>query len=125
MSETFVYDNLVAGNQRPLVNRSATIRVYEAFSRGTLLGRLTATGKWQVIAAAGVATCNDFGVATEAVDTTDGVEAVTSVYVEGEFNEDMVIYSYSNVASDWRELLTPHGIYLRTTVHTDGTDAAV
>jgi hypothetical protein len=66
----------------------------EAFSRGALLGRLTATGKWQVIDEDNVATCNDFGIAVEAVDSTAG-EVNTTVYVEGEFNENGVIFSYA------------------------------
>jgi hypothetical protein len=119
MSETFSYENLIAGCQKDIVQRPATIRMGEAFSRGALLGRLTATGKWQVIDEDNVATCNDFGIAVEAVDTTAG-EVNTTVYVEGEFNENAVIFAYSDTADDWRELLTPHGIYLRKAVNTAG-----
>jgi len=115
MSESMTYENLIAGTQKDLVTRPATIRMGEAFSRGTLLGRLTATGKWQVIDEDGVATCNDFGIAAEAVDATAG-DVVSVVFVEGEFSESAVILSYSDTADDWRELLTPHGIYLRKTV---------
>ncbi len=130
MSETFNYDNLIAGGQKHLVNRPATIRVYEAFSRGALLGRLTATGKWQAVDEDSVASFNDFGIATEAIDTTAGTEAVTSVFVEGEFtvytegefNENHVIFAYSDTPDDWRELLTPHGIYLRKSVQTTGQE---
>jgi hypothetical protein len=119
-SGSLIYDNLIAGTQKDLVTRPATIRIFEAFSRGALLGRLAATGKWQVIDEGGVATCDDFGIATEAVDTSAGAEAVTDVFVEGEFSENAVGFSYGDTADDWRELLTPHGIYLRKTINTAG-----
>jgi hypothetical protein len=121
MSESFSYDNLLAGCQKDIVNRPATIRISESFSRGALLGRLTATGKWQVLDEDSVAGFDDFGIAVEAVDTMDGTERNTTVYVEGEFNENHVIIgTYSDTADDWRELLTPHGIYLRKSVNTSG-----
>ncbi len=120
MSETFSYENLIAGCQKDFVQRPSTVRVYEAFSRGALLGRLTATGKWQTVDEDNVASFNDFGIAVEAVDTTDGTERNTTIFVEGEFNEHAVIFAYSDTADDWRELLTPHGIYLRKSLTTAG-----
>ncbi len=119
MSETFSFENLIAGSQVAIVNRSGVVRMGESFSRGTLLGRLTATGKWQVIDEDGIATCNDFGIAVEAVDSTAG-EVNTTIYVEGEFNETSVVYSYGDTADDWREILTPHDIYLRTSISVAG-----
>jgi hypothetical protein len=44
----------------------------------------------------------------------------TTVFVEGEFNENAVLFAYSDTPDDWRELLTPHGIYLRKAVNTAG-----
>lgn len=113
MSETFNYENLIAGEQKDIVQRPGTVRVYEAFSRGALLGLLTATKKWQVIDEDGIATCSEFGIAVEAVDTTDGTERNTTIFVEGEFNENAVIFAYSDTADDWREILAPKGIYLK------------
>jgi hypothetical protein len=114
------FDNLIAGTQKALVTEVATIRVYESFSRGALLGRLTATDKWQVIDEDGSSTCNKFGIATEAVDTTAGVEANTDIFVEGEFSENGVIFAYSDTADDWRDKLDAVGIYLRKTISVAG-----
>lgn len=119
MSESLTYDNLIAGSQKRLVTRPATIRMGEAFSRGALLGRLTATGKWQVIDEDNASSCNEFGIATEAIDSTAG-EVLTDVFVEGEFSENGVIFSYSDTADDWRETLVAHEIYLRKTVSVAG-----
>lgn len=40
MSETYNYDNLIAGSQQDIVSRPATIALGEDLSRGTLLGRV-------------------------------------------------------------------------------------
>lgn len=122
MSETFSYENLIAGEQKDIVNLPGTVRISEAFSRGALLGRLTATGKWQVIDEDGAAACNMFGIATEAVDTTAGTEVLTSIFVEGEFNENHVIFAYADTADDWRVLLQAKNIYLRKSVQTTGQE---
>jgi len=120
MSESTSYDNLIAGTQKDLVTEPATVRVYEAFSRGALLGRLTATDKWQVCDEDAKANFNKFGIATEAVDTTSGAEVVTDVFVEGEFSENGVIFAYSDTAADWSDTLDAQGIYLRKTISVGG-----
>lgn len=119
MSETLNYDNLLAGSQKPPVNRPATIRMGENFARGSLIGKLTATQKWQEIAFAGKATCDDFGIATEDVDSS-AAEVASSVFVEGEFGENHVVFFYGDTKTDWRETLVGHGIYLRSTLSVVG-----
>lgn len=121
MSESTSYDNLIAGTQKNLVTLPGTVRVYESFSRGALLGRLTSTGKWQVIDEDGASGCNLFGIASEAVDTTAGAEVVTDIYVEGEFNANGVIFAYSDTVADWKTTLEAHNIYLRDSVDVSGT----
>jgi hypothetical protein len=119
MSESLSYDNLIAGLQKDIVTRPATIRLGEAFSRGAILGRLTATGKWQEAQFSNLSNFSDLGVASEAVDSTAG-EVTTDVFVEGEFSENGVQFFYSNTADDWREALAGHGIYLRKTISVSG-----
>ena len=121
MPETYSYDNLLAGCQKDVVQRPAEFRVYESLVRGQICGRLTATGLWQKLAFASLASFSEIGITVEAVDTTDGTQRKTTVYVEGEFNEDHVTFDYGNTASDWRETLAGYGIYLRAPVATDGT----
>jgi hypothetical protein len=115
MSESFSYENLHGGSQKDIVNRPATVRMGEVFSRGALIGRLTATGKWQEIAFANKATCGEFGIAVEAVDSS-AAEVKTTVLVEGEFNENHVTFFYGDTADTWREYLASVGIYLRASV---------
>jgi hypothetical protein len=120
MSESLSYDNLVVGNQQPPVVLPATVRVYEAFSRGQIVGRLTATDKWQLVKFSDKANFNMFGIATEAVDTTAGTEALTDVFVRGEFSLNGVIPDYTDLATDWVDTLQTQGIFLRKTISVAG-----
>jgi hypothetical protein len=119
MSESTSYDNLIAGTQKDLVTEAVTIRMGESFSRGQLLGRLTATDKWQVLDEDSSASFNKFGIATEAVDSTAG-EVLTDVFVEGQFSENGVTFAYSDTADDWRDKLDAVGIYLLKTISVAG-----
>ena len=119
MSETFEYDNLIAGSQKPIVQRPGTVAAGQSWSRGTLVGLLTASGKWQLVDYDAKASFVDFGIAVEAMDTTEG-EGATTIYVEGEFNENAVLIGYSDDADDWRNTLADHGIYLRAALTTEG-----
>jgi hypothetical protein len=118
-TETFAYDNLIAGSQKPIVQRPGTARLGQSWSRGELIGQLTATLKWQTVDFGAYASFSDVGIAVEAVDSTEG-EVNTTIYVEGEFNENEVIIGYSDDADDWRETLAGHGIYLREALTTEG-----
>jgi hypothetical protein len=121
MSETFEYDNLIAGSQKAIVQRPASVAPYQSWSRGQVVARVTATGKWQVADEDATANYDDVGIAVEAVDSTDGSAINTTVYVEGEFNENELIVQYGDAVGDWREKLAGHGIYIRSARTTEGT----
>lgn len=121
MSETFSYENSAGGSQKPIVQVAAVAEAGQAWSRLTMVGQLTASGKWQILDFDQKANYSDFGFAVEAVDATAGAGQInTSVYVEGEFNQNNVIFDYNDTADDWRIFLTTHGIYLRDSVNTSG-----
>lgn len=119
MSDTHTYDNLIADSQKPLVNVTGTVALGQTWSRGYLVGMKTSTGKWQTCDFSDVSAFDDFGIATEAVDTLGG-ETVTSIFVEGGFNRDEVTIGYGDDYADWDVTLRGHGIYLRPVVGTDG-----
>ncbi len=119
MAETFEHDNLIAGSQKAIVQRPAAVALGQSWSRGQIVARVTATGKWQTADEDATANYDDIGIAVEAIDTTSGAKN-TTVYVEGEFNENEVLMSYGDVAADWTEKLAGHGIYLRKAVTVEG-----
>jgi hypothetical protein len=118
-TETFAYDNLIGGSQKPIVQRPGTVALGQTFARGGLAGLLASTGKWQACDFTDVANFSDFGIAVEAIDTTTG-ELPTTFYVEGEFNQNHVTIGYGDDYDDWRDTLAGHGIYLRDSVTTAG-----
>ncbi len=124
------YDNLIAGTQRGLVTLPGTVAVGESFSRGTLLGRLTSgpnVGLWRPVDDGENSALDQYGIATEAVDTTgsNGLK-VTDIYVEGEFSRAAVILAYSSVIAEFLppttagKAIEDQGIYLRATISTAG-----
>lgn len=119
MAETFEHDNLIAGSQKAIVNGPAVVALGQVWSRGQVVAKVTATGKWQIADEDATANYDDIGIAVEAIDTMTG-EKRTTVYLEGEFNENEVLYSYADVAADWYAKLNAHGIYLRKAVTTEG-----
>ena len=120
MTETFTFDNLIAGSQKKIVQVPGTVAVGQTFVRGSIAGLLTSTGKWQAIDADNSADCDDVGIAVEALDTGAG-ETNTTFYVEGEFNENAVTFpGYGDGAADWAAILLDHGIYLRAAVTVAG-----
>lgn len=120
MSESISYDNLIAGTQKDLVTRPATILSgTAALVRGTLLAHVTATGKWVPAVSANVANYEGYGIATEAVDASLA-DVLTDVFVEGEFAQKTVVYQGADTAATWIEILAAKGIYLRTTTSVAG-----
>jgi hypothetical protein len=119
-SGSLTYDNLIGGSDKALVTEKATVRVYESVARGTLMGRLTSTDKWQTLDEDSSSSFNKFGITTEAIDTTTGTEAVTDMFVEGKFSENNVIFPYGDTADDWRDKLDAVGIYLVKSISTAG-----
>ena len=116
MSESTTYDNLIVGDQRRTVNVPATIKQGQVIVRGQLLGKITASGKLtEAVAGHNDGTQTPYAIAAENVDATTG-DVLTTVYTEGEFNADAVVYSYTSTKADWKAAAQATGIYLRDTV---------
>lgn len=85
-SETYVSDQLVAGDEK-LVTESRTVQQNATvLARGTLLGMVTATGKLiPCIKTAADGSQNPHSILADQTDATAG-DVVTGVYLKGEFN---------------------------------------
>ena len=89
-------DNLIAGNDIPLVSESGTIRSGQgALKRGTVLAISTGTtgdGKLVILGTAATPTTETltaYGILADDVDAT--TDAVAEVYVTGQFNKNALI----------------------------------
>ena len=107
-------DRLIAGDF-PLMTRKVTIDT-GVLARGSVLGRITATGKFVLsAAAAGDGSEVPRAILAESVDATAAdVEAI--VYESGEFNEARVTLGAGHTIASVRDGLRDLGIYLRAPV---------
>lgn len=114
MSETYTPDKLLAGDY-PAVTDIVTIDA-GALVRGTLLGKITATGKYIKCDSAAVdGSQAPLAILAEDADATGGdVQAV--IYLSGAFNQDAVVFGGADTAATHRTALRDLNIYLKKAV---------
>lgn len=94
-AEIYVPDQLIAGVFQPVTQPITVLSGQGVLKRGTVIGRVTASGKY----IKSVATAND-GSQTSIVVLADDVDATSAdalggAYFTGEFNTNAVIYDAS------------------------------
>lgn len=109
---TYTPDNLIAG-EYPRVERVVTIANSAALTKGAVLGKITASGKYQLSAsAAGDGSETPDAILAEDSDASAAdVEAV--VYFSGEFNESALSLGTGHTVDGIRAGLRDKNIYLR------------
>lgn len=114
MAETFVPENLIAGDY-PLVT---DIIIVDAgvLAIGSVLGKITATGKYilcnsAAVDGSAVATC----ILAEAADASGG-DINATVYLSGAFDENQLVFGGADTAATHREALRDKNIYLKKAV---------
>lgn len=117
MSETLTYDKLFAGNVMPVVTEKATVvSGAGVVVRGTVLGRVTASGKLNVVNSANSDGSQvPYAIACDTVDAT-GADVATAVYLTGEFNEAALVFGGSDAAATHKAALRGLGIFLKPTI---------
>jgi hypothetical protein len=113
--ENLVFDKLVAGDY-PLVTDNVTILSGQNLVRGTLLGKITATGKYIKC----VSTAVD-GSQTPQVILSEDCDASAAdqsavVYLSGAFNQAAVTFGGADTAATHRSALRDLNIYLKSGV---------
>jgi hypothetical protein len=88
----------------------------KTFARGTLLAKVTASGKLAVLnSTAEDGTAVPFGILVNDIDV-ESADAVCDVYVRGEFNQNEVIVPEGYSVADYKDTLRNIGIYLADAV---------
>lgn len=109
---TFTPDRLIAGDN-PVVTRSITLVSGQNLARGSVVGIITASGKYTLAAAAlsnGAQTPN--AILAEDVDASAG-DKTTLVYEKGTFNEGAITIGAGLTLASIREGLRGKGIFLK------------
>jgi len=115
-SETFNYDNLIAGDF-PVVTISVTIVAGANLTRGSVLGKITASGKYALSASA----AGDGSETPEAILLEDAAAASadvtnTPVALTGEYNNNKVILGTGHTVASIFAGLRNKGIFLKSPV---------
>ncbi|EHD21316.1 MULTISPECIES: head decoration protein [Brenneria] len=122
--DTFIPDQLIAGPLQ-LVTDTVTILTGESasYKRGTVLGRITASGKYTL--SLPVATDGSEDPVAILVDDADATAAdvTADVYLMGEFNATRITYNDSWVLADLKAALRPHSIFLKDVIEAPVTVA--
>lgn len=114
-ADSFTPDQLVA-DPRTLVSRDRTITGGAVYKRGTVLGVITATGKYTIsLAAAADGSEDPVEILADDVDTTGG-DQNGGTYVSGEFNANAVILGTGQTLTGVTAALEAKKIFLRTPV---------
>ncbi len=114
-SESYTPDQLHAGDF-PIRTLDVTIASGQNLTRGALLGKITASGKYVLsLAAAADGSQTPVAILAEDVDATGGDKSGI-VYVSGDFNENAITYGTGHTADSVRAGLRDLNIYIHKPV---------
>lgn len=107
------HDNLIAGTAINMVTESIVLDTGN-LSRGAVLGKITATGKYVLSAsAAGDGSQTPVAILAEDADATAG-DKVTVAYLTGEFNTAALTLGAGHTIASITAGLRDQGIFLKT-----------
>lgn len=109
---SYTPDNLLAGDAKA-VTESIVLDTGN-LARGSLLGRVTATGKYvHSLAASSDGSEVPRAILAEATDATSA-DKTTVAYLTGEFNATAITFGTGHTASSVKDGLRDKGIFLKT-----------
>ena len=112
----FTPDNLIAGDF-PIRTEKVVLISGQNVIRGTVLGVITASGKYnKSLSAAGDGSQNVFAIAAESVDASAGDKELV-VYLSGDFNEDQLTFGTGHTAASTFAALRNLSIFLHKPVN--------
>lgn len=115
MAETFTPDGLIAGDY-PIQREVGTLISGQNLARGTVLGKITASGKYTTaLSASSDGSQNPVAILVDAVDASGG-DKPCSVYLSGEFNTNAMTFGTGITIANSKDALRDLNIYLQTGV---------
>lgn len=113
---TYSPDNLIAGSTA-LVTEAVTVASSAKLVRGSVLGNITASGKYILsTSAAEDGSQTPAVVLVEDCDASTGDVANVAVFVKGEFNENALTLGEGHTIASVKAPLREGGIYIKTSV---------
>lgn len=109
---TFTPDNLIGGEEIPS-SRKVTLISGQNQPRGAVLGKITASGKYNLsLSAAADGSQIPTAILAEAVDASGG-DKECLIYERGDFNEKAITLGTAHTVASVRDGLRDQGIYLQ------------
>jgi len=110
-SESYTPDRLHAGDF-PIRSLDITVISGQNLTRGALLGKITASGKYNLsLSAAADGSQTPIAILAEDVDASAGDKAGIA-YISGDFNESRIVFGTAHTADTVRAGLRDLNIYL-------------
>lgn len=108
------YDGLIGGTYPHIITAGATIVAKAgALKRGTVLGKITASGKYTIANSANAdGSQTGSAILINDVDASGSSDVTAEVYVSGMFNADKLIFGGSDTRAKQEDNLRLHDIYL-------------
>jgi hypothetical protein len=114
--ETHNQDALLAGSNQLPVTRTVTLITGQNLLRGALLGRITASGKYNLsLSAAGDGSNTPVAILVEDTDAS-AADKLCGIYEAGEFNELAMTFGAGHTADSVRAGLRDLNIHLKKIV---------
>ncbi len=112
--ENTTFDDLIAGDF-PIITEDITILSGEVLTRGAVLGRVTASGKYKIVDdAQGDGTEIARAVLAQDVDASGGDELKIPVYFTGEFSTDKLTFGGGDVFGDHTDNMRALSMFQKT-----------
>ncbi len=110
-------DNLIAGYSDVIAIPITVASGEGVLGRGSVLGKITATGYYDLVNSAGTddGSRTAAAILAEDIDATDE-DVVTTAYIAGEFNENALTFGGEDVVVTHKATLQGLGIILRGSV---------
>lgn len=112
-AEVFVPDQLFAGPFQVVSHQITVASGAGVLTRGTVLGRITASGKYiKSVASANDGSQTPVAILADAVDATSA-DALGGCYLSGEFNGNALVYDASWTVATLQPALRPYSIFVK------------
>jgi len=114
-AEAFIPDQLIAGDHK-LVTDTVTVLSGQVIQRGSVLGVITASGKYVLaLSASADGSQNPVAIAADFIDASAG-DVNGGVYLSGEFNSRALILGTGITLAAAKAALRPLSIYVKSSV---------
>lgn len=108
------YDELIGGPEIAILNKNVTIvKGAGILTRGTVLGKITESGKYEQVQLAAITTGSQLADCILAADVdATSADAVATVYISGRFNREKLIVRSTDTVDAHESELRDKNIYI-------------